>query len=81
MIDGKDLEDTRLAREVALLDVWDLDDRISRLEDLTCRLESVLAALIKLYEGERIKDWELILRAMMEKQEMRTHYGSKGNHR
>jgi hypothetical protein len=63
----KDLEDFRLARPVAVVDLWSLDDRVSRLEDSINRLEKIIEAMLKLYRAERVKNWEMILQAMIKK--------------
>ncbi len=73
-IERKDLEDIRLSRPVSVTDLWDIDDRISRLEDVTLRLEKVLQAFILLYGEERKKSWELILKEMLKQ-----HGQKKGN--
>lgn len=64
-LDEKDFDDTRLARPVAVVDLWDIDDRICHLEEITERLEKALRTLITLYHGERVKTWELILKEMI----------------
>ncbi len=68
-IDSKDVEDIRLARPVAVTDLWDIDDRIERLEMMTERLEKVVRAVVTLYHEERVKTWELILQEMMRRGE------------
>jgi len=73
-MDEKDFQDTKLARPVALVDLWDIDDRIDRLQDLVIRLERVVESLIELYRSERVKNWEIILHEMLKKQEQK-----KGN--
>lgn len=70
-----DLEETKLARPVAVVDLWDIDDRISRIEDCVNRLEKIVECLTELYLKERVKNWELILNKMLEKEERK-----KGNH-
>jgi hypothetical protein len=61
----KDLQDVKLARPVALVDLWAIDDRIDRLEVITERLEAITRNLVNLYHQERVKNWELILNQMM----------------
>jgi len=73
-VDHKDFEDVRLSRPVSVTDLWDIDDRISRLEDVVTRLEKVLEAFILLYHEERVKTWEMILQEMLKKEEQK-----KGN--
>lgn len=64
-LDKTDLEDVRLSRPVAVVDLWDIDDRINRLEEITERLEGITRSLVNLYHQERVKNWELILHQMM----------------
>ena len=68
-MDKKDFDDVKLARPVALVDLWDIDDRINRLQDMTERLEKVTEILLQLYREERVKNWELILRELMGKRD------------
>jgi hypothetical protein len=65
----KDFQDLRLCRPASAVDIWDLDDRIDRLEAIAERLERAVAAFGELYKGERIKNWELILREMLKREE------------
>jgi len=72
----KDFDDTRLARPIAVVDLWNIDDRLSRLEAIEEQLEArenrliqAIQALENLYHRERVKNWELILQEML-KQEM-----------
>jgi len=69
MINQKDIGDLKLARPVSILDLWEIDERIARLENVACRLEKVLEAFILLYHEERVKTWEIMLKKMMEKHE------------
>jgi myosin-crossreactive antigen len=64
----KDIEDFRLARPIAIVDLLSIDDRINKLEDVVNRLERVVEALLQLYRNERIKSWELILNKMVDKE-------------
>jgi len=66
-MDKKDFDDVKLARPVSVVDLWDIDDRIDRLEDVTCRLEKLTEILLALYHEERVKNWELILKEMLER--------------
>jgi len=66
-----DLNDVKLSRPVAVVDLWDIDDRISRLEDVACRLEKIVEVFLALYGEERVKSWELILKEMLKKYEQR----------
>jgi hypothetical protein len=74
----KDLQDMKLARPVALVDLWDIDDRIDHLQDAVNRMEKVVEALLALYRSERVKGWEIILQAMIKKQEEKgNRYGNR----
>ncbi len=64
----KDIQDVRQARPVAVVDLWDVDDRINWLQDLTDRLEKVVECLIELYREERVKNWEMILKEMLDRE-------------
>jgi len=66
-LDKKDLE--MLSVSIPVVDWWDIQEEIDRLENLADRLESVEEALIDLYRTERVKSWEIILKKMLEKQE------------
>ena len=79
----KDLADVKMARPVAVIDLWDIDDRIDRLEELADRLEAredrliaAIETLENLYRSERVKNWELILSEMLRKEEQKT----RGHH-
>lgn len=64
-----DFEDVKLARPVAVVDLWSLDDRIERLEVGIERVERILKILVNHYHEERVKDWELILKEMLRKED------------
>jgi hypothetical protein len=66
-LNKEDIEDVRLSRPVAVLDLWDIDDRISHLEEIIERLEEVVEVLVVLYHEERVKNWELILKEMLDR--------------
>jgi len=68
-LNGTDIQDVKLARPVAVVDLWDIDDRISHLEEITERLEKVIKCLVTLYREERVKTWEAVLHEMLEKKE------------
>jgi hypothetical protein len=68
-LNQKDLDDTKLARPVAVVDLWTIDDRIDRLQDVVIRLEKVVEILVELYLKERVKNWEMILQKMLEKEQ------------
>jgi hypothetical protein len=44
----QDFQDIRLSRPVSVTDLWDIDDRISRLEKIADRLERAVVAFGKL---------------------------------
>ena len=77
-LDKKDIEDVRLSRPVSVTDLWDLDDRVDRLEDVVNRVERVVEVLIELYRSERVKNWEMILKEMVN-QEMKKEEKEKRN--
>lgn len=62
-----DIQDVKLAKPVAVVDLWDIDDRISHLEEITERLEKTVEVLVALYHEERVKNWELILKEMLDR--------------
>jgi len=77
-ITKSDLDDVRLSRPVSVTDLWDIDDRIARLERIAERLEQVVIAFGELYREERVKGWELILRQMMKAEDVkRGRYGNR----
>jgi hypothetical protein len=73
-LEETDFQDVRLSRPVSVTDVWDIDDRIDRLQDAVNRLEKIVEALAEIYRGERVKSWEMILQGMLKEQERK-----KGN--
>jgi hypothetical protein len=75
----QDFQDLRLSRPVSVTDLWDIDDRIDRLERITERLERAVVAFGELYKNERIKNWELILREMLKQYESKkgNNYGNR----
>ena len=75
-LNEKDIEDLKLARPVAVVDLWSIDDRVNRLEGITERLESIIIeqarhirSLVTLYHEERVKNWELIINEMVKEQD------------
>jgi hypothetical protein len=57
---------------IPVVDYWEMREDLDRLEDMVNRLEKVLEALFLLYKEERVKNWEMILQAMVnEKKGMR----------
>lgn len=62
----KDAEDVRLARPVAITDLWDFDDRVDRLDsligrftDAVERLGKINERLLEFYQQELIRRKEL----------------------
>jgi len=74
----QDFQDIRLSRPVSVTDLWDIDDRIDRLEGIAERLERAVVAFGELYRSERIKNWELILREMLEQRGQKNEYRTFG---
>lgn len=64
-LDEKDTHDLRLARPVAVVDLWEAKDSLDRMEKIVERLEKTVRTLVTLYHEERVKSWELILKEMM----------------
>jgi len=74
----EDFQDVRLSRPVSVTDLWNIDDRISRLEDCVNRLEKCVECLAELYLKERVKNWELILQEMLKTQGFKKgNYGNR----
>ena len=71
-LEKKDFKDIKLARPVAVVDLWDIDDRIDRLEAISERLEAITHDLVNLYYQERVKNWELILNEMMKQKDRKS---------
>lgn len=69
-------DDFKLAKSVAVVDLWDIDDRINRLEAIAERLEEVVGCLVELYRSERVKNWELILQEMLKKEAQKKGNGN-----
>ncbi len=70
-MDSEDFQNLKLARPVAVVDLWDVEDRITRLEAIVERFEHVLEGFLVLYKEERIKTWEMILRKILEEEKGR----------
>jgi hypothetical protein len=66
-LDKKDLE--MMAVSVPTTDFWELREEIDRLADMVERLETIVKALVTLYHEERVKNWELILKEMLRREE------------
>jgi hypothetical protein len=75
-LEKRDLE--MLCVSIPTIDLLDIRDELDRLEDVACRLEKVLEALVALYSEERIKNWEMILQEMVKKEERKKgNYGNR----
>ena len=66
-LDKKDLQ--MISVSIPVVDWWDIREEIDRLNDNVDRLEKVVKSLITLYDEERIKNWELILKEMLREEE------------
>jgi len=73
-LDRRDLE--MLTVSIPVVDYWEMREELDRLNDSVDRLERITEALIELYRVERVKNWEMILQEMLEKEE--TKKGSAG---
>ena len=71
-LSDKYTEDFRLAREVAVVDVWDLDDRVTQLENLIDRCTDAIERLERI--NERFIEFYIQERRRQEK------VGNKGFH-
>jgi hypothetical protein len=63
---------------VPVVDYWEMKDEINHLENTVTRLEKVVETLVQLYKEERVKNWEIILKEMLKKEELKRgkQYGS-----
>jgi len=59
---------------VPVIDFLEIREELDRLENAVVRLERVVEVLVELYCSERTKTWEMILKEMLKKDEMK-----KGN--
>ena len=76
-LEKKDLE--MMSISVPVVDYWEMKEEIDRLSDCVERLENVLEAFIKLLQEERVKNWEMILQKMLEKEERKKGNRFHGN--
>ena len=75
MIDDRDKE--MLCLSIPMVDYWEMKEELDRLSDCVERMEKILEAFIILYQEERVKNWELILREMLEAKELKgVKYGN-----
>ena len=68
-LDKNDLE--MMSVSIPVVDWWDIQEEIDRLEKIANCLERIAEVFLALYKEERVKNWEIILQAMLEKQETR----------
>ena len=54
---------------IPVVDWWDIQEEIDRLEKIAHRLERITETLLALYHEERVKTWKMVLQAMLKKQE------------
>lgn len=67
---GLDKRDTEMmCIAIPVVDYWQMREDLDRLEDAISRLEKNVEVLAELYLKERVKNWELILKEMLEKEE------------
>ena len=71
-LDKRDKE--MMALSVPMVDYFEMREDLDRIEDVVIRLERIVEVLVELYLKERVKNWELILREMLKKEEQK-----KGN--
>lgn len=72
---GLDKRDKEImALSVPMVDYFEMREDLDRIEDVAIRLEKIVEVLVELYLKERVKNWELILREMLKKEEQK-----KGN--
>jgi len=76
------LENSKPISFLTISDLADLMDRsqrlekiVDRLEDSVSRIEKVLEGVIELYNTERVKNWELILKELVERKTAK--YGNR----
>lgn len=67
----KDIEDTMQARPVAVVDLYDVHDLLDKMSTIIDRLEDITRMLHEHLHQERSKSWELILKAMLEKEDQK----------
>jgi hypothetical protein len=70
-MDRIDIEDTKLARPVAIVDLWDIDDRINQLTEIAECLKGVTQALLEHAHDERVRDFERILSNALDREDAR----------
>ncbi len=73
----KDFQDIKLARPVSVLDLWGLDDRITRLEEIIIRLERAIEALILLHKQEMVKGLTVLFSEALDLQQKGNRHGNR----
>ena len=70
-LEQKDIDDMRMARPVAVIDVWDLHDLLEKMEAIVNRLGDITRELHDQLHEERQKNWQLILEEMLKQMEQK----------
>lgn len=76
-LDQKDFKDVRLSRPVAVTDLWGIDDRIDRLQDVVIRLERIVEALILLHKEETVKGLTALFSEALDQQKKGDRIGNR----
>ena len=66
-LDKKDFE--MMAASIPTVDWWDIRDELDRLSENVNRLETILKAILELYNRERVKTWELVITRILERED------------
>jgi uncharacterized protein (UPF0335 family) len=73
-----DIENIKLARPVAVVDLWEIDDRIERLENCISDLKEIVQVLIKHGHDERVRDFERILNQALDREDVKKENKKQG---
>jgi len=65
-LDERDKEMLSIATPV--VDYWEMREELDRMEDTVNRLEKIVECLLELYRGERVKNWEMIIKEMLKQE-------------
>lgn len=68
-LNEKDIQ--MMAISVPVVDYWEMREELDRLSDCVERLEKVIGCLITLYHEERVKNWEMILKEMLDRERVK----------
>jgi hypothetical protein len=68
-MNNMDFQDVKLARPIAIVDLWDVDGRVNRLDNCIDRLERITQILIEYSHDERVRDFERILKEAMDRED------------